>query len=162
MRSLARSLVVAGSVLLAASGTTPTFAFGLPPAPTNALVAAPMGSAAGATDLLATTKKKKKKKSSSTSETVTIENIPSVKRGKSDFKITAKLSKSDRTCTLKVKFADDSTVESDEVDADGKRCEMSIDIPDERDAAGSATATVTVRDSKGKKVGTAKKTFTVK
>jgi len=154
-------LLLAGAIaLLAVSTTTPALAATpLPVAASDATVQ--MHPSAGETTVLASSKKKKKKKTTK-NESVSIENIATVKRGKRDFEIVAKLSKSDRTCELQVKWADGTKDKSEEVDADGKRCEMVIDVPNERDVVGKATATVTVRDGKGKKVGTAQKTFMVK
>lgn len=157
-----RLFVAAAAALLAVSSTSPALATTLPTMSTSSVALQASPSTSTTAVLSTTTKKKKKKKTTTTSESVSIENIPTVRRGKTDVDIVVKLSKSDRTCTLKVKWADGSTDDFDEVEADGKKCTFTIDIPDDRSAVGTATATATVRDSKEKKVGTAKKTFTVK
>ncbi len=160
-----RSLIVGAAALLAVSVTTPALAAPLSVFPTAAASTVQSLPTDGATSVLATTTKKKKKKKTTTTkaESASIENIASVRRGEKGFQIITKVAKTDRVCSLKVKWNDGTTETADDVDADkSKECTSELDVPSGRDAVGTATATVTVKDSKGKKVATAKKTFTVK
>lgn len=105
-----------------------------------------------------TTKKKKKK----SSESAEITEIGNAKRGKSDLEIKAKVAKSGRTCELTVKFKGGATDDDDTTSDRNKICEFTISVPDKTSVVGTATAELTVKDSNGKKVASAKKTFDVK
>lgn len=106
---------------------------------------------------------KKKKKTKKSSGSVTLDSIPTTKRGTSGLEITAKASKADLTCDLKLTYADKSEDQPDSVTSDkDKTCTFEVDLPDERAAVGQATAEVTLKDAGGKKLASDKKTFTVK
>jgi hypothetical protein len=74
--------------------------------------------------------------------------------------IRVKVAKSDRTCDLKVKWADGTTSSDSDNGGSSKVCAFTEDAP--KGAAGDAKATVTVKDSSGNNVATATKTFSVK
>lgn len=110
-----------------------------------------------------TKKSKNTKKKTKSSGSVTLDSIPAAKRGTSGLEITAKASKADLTCDLKLTYADTSEDQPDSVTSDkDKTCTFEVDIPDERAAVGQATAEVTLKDAGGKKLASDKKTFTVK
>lgn len=107
--------------------------------------------------------KKKKKTTKKSSGSVSLDSIPTAKRGTSGLEITAKASKADLTCDLKLTYADKSEDQPDSVTSDkDKTCTFEVDIPAERAAVGEATAEVTLKDAGGKKLASDKKTFTVK
>ena len=114
-----------------------------------------------------TSKSKSKKtsgsKKKSSSESVTLDDISSVKHGKSGVEITASVSKAGLTCDLKIKYADGSSDSPDSVtSAKDKTCTFEIDIPNNSGVAGDATAEVILKDASGKKLASDKKSFTVK
>jgi hypothetical protein len=154
-----RTLIAAAAALLAVGTATPSFAAPFPP--TIAGSASIVQSLSSSLTTVHLTKKKKKKKSKS-KESASFEEIGNAKRGKSDLAIKVKVSKADRTCQLKITWNNDDTSEDEQEADDSKICEFSVEVPGDRGVVGDATATVTVKDSSGKKVATAKKTFTVK
>ena len=152
---LLRTLVVAA--LLALGATSPVLATSRPAAGSSTSVVVqglPDGGAAGPI------RAKKKKKLSR--ESAKFEEIGNAKRGKPDLEIKVKVSRSERSCELKIKWKNGDTSEGNADAKDEKLCEFSISVPDARDAVGDATATVTVKDASGNKVASAKKTFPVK
>ena len=153
-----RTLIAAAAALLAVGTATPSFAAPFPP--TMAGSASIVQSLSSSLTAVQLTKKKKSK--SKSKETASFESIGNAKRGKSGLEIKVKVSKSDRTCQLKITWNNDEKSEDEQDADDSKICELSVDVPSDRDVVGDATATVTVKDSSGKKVATAKKTFTVK
>jgi hypothetical protein len=153
-----RTLIAAAAALLAVGTATPSFAAPFPP--TIAGSASIVQSLSSSLTTVHLTKKKKKK--SKSKESASFEEIGNAKRGKSDLAIKVKVSKADRTCQLKITWNNDEKSEDEQDADDSKICELSVDVPSDRDVVGDATATVTVKDSSGKKVATAKKTFTVK
>jgi hypothetical protein len=153
-----RTLIAAAAALLAVGTATPSFAAPFPP--TIAGSASIVQSLSSSLTTVHLTKKKKKK--SKSKESASFEEIGNAKRGKSDLAIKVKVSKADRTCQLKITWNNDDTSEDEQEADDSKICEFSVEVPGDRGVVGDATATVTVKDSSGKKVATAKKTFTVK
>jgi hypothetical protein len=154
-----RTLIAAAAALLAVGTATPSFAAPFPP--TMAGSASIVQSLSSSLTTVQLTKKKKKSKSKS-KESASFEEIGNAKRGKSDLSIKVKVSKTDRTCQLKITWNNDDTSEDEQDANDNKICEFSVEVPSGRGVVGDATATVTVKDTSGKKVATAKKTFTVK
>jgi len=75
--------------------------------------------------------------------------------------IKVKVAKSGRKCELKVTWKNDTSSNDTEAAGSDKVCSLSIDVPDSSAVVGDAKASVTVKDSSGKKVATASKTFTV-
>lgn len=154
-----RPLIVAAAALLAVGVASPTLA-----APAVTLDSRPAADTqtsiqlAAPVPLVQATKKKKKKKS----ESASITEIGNARRGKSDLEIKASVSKSGRDCNLSVKWKDGSTSEDDAESKEDKICEFSISVPSSSGVVGEATASLTVKDASGKKVASAKKTFTVK
>jgi hypothetical protein len=153
-----RTLIAAAAALLAVGTATPSFAAPFPPT-----MAGSAGIVQSLSSSLPTVQLTKKSKSKSKSkESASFEEIGNAKRGKSDLAIKVKVSKADRTCQLKITWNNDDTSEDEQEADDSKICEFSVEVPGDRGVVGDATATVTVKDSSGKKVATAKKTFTVK
>jgi hypothetical protein len=155
-----RTLIAAAAALLAVGTATPSFAAPFPP--TIAGSASIVQSLSSSLTTVHLTKKKKKKSKSKSKESASFEEIGNAKRGKSDLAIKVKVSKADRTCQLKITWNNDDTSEDEQEADDSKICEFSVEVPGDRGVVGDATATVTVKDSSGKKVATAKETFTVK
>ena len=151
-----RTLIAVVVALLALGAAPPAFGSALPAIEPGAALGIRGEPGAGPAGVVRASKKKSSK------ESAKFEEIGNAKRGKSDFEIKIKVSKSEWTCELKIKWNNGDTT-SDEEDAnDDKICEFSIEVPKERDTVGDATATVTVRNANGKKVASAKKTFEVK
>lgn len=147
-------LVLAASLLAVTAAPLADWTLSAP----AAVIGAPAPQAAPLTNLttVQTTKKKKK-------ESATIQTIGSVKHGKKDFEITAKVAKADRKCELEIKWADGSTDSPDDEDADSsKKCTFKIDVPSNSKVIGDATAKLTVRDGTNKKVASDQQTFSVK
>ena len=152
---IVRTLAVAVTAVILTS-VTPTVADAIS-VPSAARVLA----IGGRTGIAVEKTSKSKGKNKSSSESVTINDIASVKHGKQNFQITASVAKTSRTCELKVKWHNGDEDSPDPVAADSnKNCTMTINVPD--DAAGDAKATVTVKDNKGNKVASDSKTFTFK
>lgn len=147
-----RLLLAAAGALIAVGVATPTFA-----APPTATTTATQRSSTDTTVLAATKKKKRKK-----SESASIDSIGKAIRDKRDLEIKATVAKEGRDCQLKVKWKDGSTDEDEDTSKEDKTCEFSISVPDGTRVVGEATAELIVKDSSGKKVASASKTFTVK
>jgi len=157
-----RTLIAAAAALLAVGTTSSVFAAQPATIPATSAFVQGLPDPGASVLVHSTTKKKKKKKSSSSKESAKFEEIGNAKRGKSDLEIKIKVSKTDRTCELKIKWKSGDTTTDEEDANDDKVCEFSIEVPGDRDVVGDATATVTVKDASGKKVASAKKTFPVK
>lgn len=156
-----RTLLAAAAVLLAVGAAAPSYAAPLhSAAPANTTLVQWVPAAATADG--GVVYKKKKKKKSSTSESASIESIGNAKRGKSDLEIKVKVAKADRTCELKIVWHNDDKTEDDADSDEDKICEFSIQVPDDKNVVGDATAEVTVKNADGKKVASTKRTFTVK
>ena len=153
-----RTLIAATAALLAVGAASPALAASIAPAATH--TGAVLQLPAAAPTLVQAKKKKKKKKK--TSESAEITEIGNAKRGKADLEIKATVAKEGRTCELTVKYKGGATADDDSTSDADKICEFSIEVPNDSKVVGEATAELTVKDSSGKKVATAKKTFTVK
>jgi hypothetical protein len=150
-----RYLIAAAATLIAVGATSPALA-AAPSATVSGrgeiIQMQPSASAAGPTEI------RKKKKEAATVKTVT-----GAKVGKSGLKIRVKVAKADRVCEMEIEFNDGSAPEIEDVDAGtNKYCTFIIDVPDEDDAAGEATFTVTVKSATGKKMTEVEGSFTVK
>ncbi len=111
-------------------------------------------------------KKNKNKKKKKDPLDVSIQEIPSIKKGKRDIEITVRVSgmKSDEdyTCELTIYFVDGTRNEADIEELDDGVCTPTIDIPDDYDVVGDANVEVIVTDRKGKKQGSSTRTFKIK
>jgi hypothetical protein len=152
-----RTLVVSAVALLAT--TVPLSAFAASPSTlisTDSVSLQAMATGDHATNLLSTSTTTKKKK-----EKASFEEIAPTTRGKKGLEIRVKVAKSGRKCELKVTWKNDASANDDDTSGSDKVCTFNIDVPDSSGVVGDAKASVTVKDSSGKKVATASKTFTV-
>jgi hypothetical protein len=110
-------------------------------------------------------KTKRYKKDGKISVSIELADIPSVKRGK-DIELVAHVANrnpdKEYTCEFKVIYDDQTEEEPDRVDLDDGRCELTVEVTNDSDAVGPATARVTLRDNKGKKKATHERSFTVR
>lgn len=155
-----RTLIVALAIVLVGAHS-PTFALAAPPSFGSGQTVA--ASADGATGQGVQKKSKKKKDK----VTVGFDEIKSVKKGKIDFEIVARVSNhksnEDYICELVITYVDGTREEADiaDVDRDGV-CISVIDVLDEGEVVGKATAHVVVRGEDGKKKGSDRTTFNVR
>jgi hypothetical protein len=111
-------------------------------------------------------KTKRYKKDGKISVSIELADIPSVKRGK-DIELVAFVANrnpdEDYTCEFKIVYDDETEEEPDRVDLDDDgRCELTVDVTNDSDAVGPATARVTLRDDEGEKKATHERSFTVR
>src|SRR5688572_6514706 len=128
-----RTLVVSAVALLVTS--VPVSAFAASPTTSDSSLA-----------IHATSKKK---------ETASFPEIGNATRGKKGLTFKVKVAKSERKCEIKVTWKNDTSTYDDATAGSDKICLLSLDVPDSSAVVGEAKATVTVRDSGGKKVATA-------
>jgi hypothetical protein len=144
-----RTLIVSAAALLITA--VPSAA--LASSPTDGVSLQAMSVTAPTIGLQTTTRSKKKK------ETASFESIGDATHGKK-VAFHVKVAKPDRTCDLKVRWADGTSSSDSDTAGSDKICSFTEDAP--KGAAGDAKATATIRDGSGNKVTTVTKTFSVK
>jgi hypothetical protein len=131
----------------------------LPPAMQT--LAAPVGDPTAASDSTAVAAKSKKNRLK-----VTLDEIESVKKGRRDFEITARLSNAnddiDYWCRLTITYSDGTSQQPDDVAVDDEDiCTVRVDIPNDADVVGDAEAELIVIKEGGWRKGKVVQDFEV-
>jgi hypothetical protein len=110
-------------------------------------------------------KTKRYKKDGEISVSIELADIPSVKRGK-DVELVAYVANrnpdKEYTCEFKIVYDDQTEEEPDRVDLEDGRCELTVEVTNDSDAVGPATARVILRNDEGERKATHERSFTVR
>ena len=91
-----------------------------------------------------------------------IDEIDKVKRGKEHVQVRADVGKSGLICKIKIKYADGSVDNLDEIESNRKGvCEGEFDVPDRKSVVGDAIVKIKLETKKGDDRGKASRGFTV-